>query len=309
MHQPQRTLKQATSCIGIGLHSGRKVEITLKPASANRGIVFRRMDCGGMEIPAKAEYLSHINHATCLARDGVRIETVEHLLAAFHALGVDNVTVELNGPEVPIMDGSAAPFIYLIHEAGVRKLSAARPTIKLTRPVSVAEGGRFVAAYPCDALRLSYTINFDHPLLRHQEYSVEIDEASFVENVAPARTFGFLKDVELMRQSGLALGGSLENAIVLGETGVLNNPLRFADEFVRHKVLDLLGDLVLLGRPLLAHVVAMRAGHELHTKLVEAVLDSPESWELVTDHDQEREEVVAAVAADVPEPALARSSR
>ena len=303
--QKQSTLREETSCVGIGLHSGRKVRLSLKPAAAHRGVVFRRVDQGGVEIPATAAYLSHINHATCLAKDGVRIETIEHLLAAFRALGVDNVLVELDGPEVPIMDGSAAPFIYLIHEAGLRKLSSARKFLKLRRPVSVADRGRFVAAYPCDSLRLSYTINFDHPLLKHQEYSTDIDETSFLEEIAPARTFGFLKDVELMRQSGLALGGSLDNAIVLGETGVLNNPLRFADEFVRHKVLDLLGDLVLLGHPLLAHVVALRAGHELHTRLVEAILEEVEAWELV----EEPERTPAVLASEMGEPALARGSR
>ncbi len=301
--QKQRTLKEEASCVGIGLHSGRRVNLALKPAGADTGIVFRRVDLGGIEIPASARFLSHINHATCLAKDGVRIETIEHLLASLRALGVDNVVVELDGPEVPIMDGSASPFIYLIHEAGIRTLPTSRSYIRLSRPISVADGGRFVAAYPCDQMRLSYTINFDHPLLKHQEYSIEVDEDSFVEEIAPARTFGFLRDVELMRQAGLALGGSLDNAIVLGETGVLNNPLRFPDEFVRHKILDLLGDLVLLGRPLLAHVVAVRAGHALHTELVKAVLSSSEVWESVVDP------VGATIPAEVAAPALARSSR
>lgn len=300
--QKQSTLREEARCVGIGLHSGRKVVIALKPAPADTGVVFRRMDAGGLEIPAAAEYLSHINHATCLARDGVRIETVEHVLAAFNALGVDNVVVELDGAEVPIMDGSSSPFIYLIHEAGIRKLGAPRRYIKLNRPVSVAEGGRFVAAYPSDSLRLSYTINFDHPLLRHQECSIDVNETSFAEDIAPARTFGFMKDVELMRQSGLALGGSLDNAVVLGETGVLNNPLRFPDECVRHKILDLLGDLVLLGKPLLAHVVALRAGHALHTRLVEAVLADESAWELSVAPDRGQE------AATVAAPELAQSS-
>ena len=314
--QKQTTLKEITSCVGIGLHSGRRVELTLTPAPADSGIVFRRLDVPDMpdmpdvmdvmdvmDIPATVEHLSHINHATCLARGNVRIETVEHLLAAFCALGVDNVIVELDGAEVPIMDGSAAPFIYLIHEAGIRKLTTPRSVIKLRSPISVTDGARSVAAYPSDGLKLSYTINFAHPLLRHQEYSTEIDETSFVEEIAPARTFGFLKDVELMRQSGLALGGSLDNAVVLGETGVLNNPLRYPDEFVRHKVLDLLGDLVLLGKPLQAHVVAMRAGHELHTRLVKAILDTPDNWELVT------EPAKPPIAPEVAQPLLARTSR
>jgi UDP-3-O-[3-hydroxymyristoyl] N-acetylglucosamine deacetylase len=298
MHK-QTTLKEEARCVGIGLHSGRKVQLSLKPAPANRGIVFRRIDAGGFEIPATAEHLSHINHATCLARDGVRIETIEHLLAALRALSVDNVIVEVDGPEIPIMDGSSAPFIYLIHEAGIKSLAPFRSYLRLRRPVSVDDGTRFAAAYPCDHLRLSYTINFDHPLLKHQECSVEIDETSFSEEIAPARTFGFLKEVEVMRQAGLALGGSLDNAIVLGETGVLNNPLRFTDEFVRHKILDLLGDLVLLGKPLLAHVVAVRGGHALHTRLVKAILDSSETFE----------SVVEAEPAEVAAPSLVRSAR
>lgn len=278
----QRTLKRETSCVGIGLHSGRRVHLTLKPAPANSGIVFRRLDRDAVEIPATVEHLACINHATCLARGETRIETVEHLLAALTALGVDNVVVELDAAEVPIMDGSAAPFIYLIHEAGIRQLAAPRQFIRLTRPLSVAQDGRQVAAYPSDSLRVSYTINFNHPLLRHQEHSLEVHESSFMEEIAPARTFGFQKDVEILRQNGLALGGSLDNAIVLSETGVLNNPLRFTDEFVRHKILDILGDLSLLGHPLLAHIVAVRAGHGIHTQLAKEILTSPNHWELVT---------------------------
>ena len=300
----QQTLKQETHCVGIGLHSGAKVSLSLKPAPTDSGIVFRRMDRDGFSIPARAEFLSHINHATCLKRDDISIETVEHLLAAFNALGVDNVIVEIDAAEVPIMDGSAAPFIYLIHEAGLKQQGALRSYIRLHEPVSVSEKGRQVTAYPSDVLRLSYGIDFDHPLIREQEYSIEISEASFSEDVAPARTFGFLKDVELMRQRGLALGGSLDNAIVLGETGVLNNPLRFANEFVRHKVLDLLGDLVLLGTSLKAHVVAKRAGHELHTRLVQQILRQPESWTVETERVEAK-----AQASSVSAPALARSSR
>ncbi len=279
--ESQKTLKRKMSCVGIGLHSGRKVKLTLKPAPADSGIVFRRTDQKGIEIPATADHLSCINHATCLARGETRIETVEHLLAALTTLGVDNVIVELDAAEVPIMDGSAAPFIYLIHEAGIKTLASRRSYIRITRPLSVVSDGRQVAAYPSDTLRISYTINFNHPMLRHQERSLEIHETNFVEEVAPARTFGFQKDVELLRQNGLGLGGSLDNALVLSETGVLNNHLRFSDEFVRHKILDVLGDLSLLNRPLLAHVVAFRAGHQLHTDLVQEILTSPDHWELV----------------------------
>jgi len=296
----QRTLKRESGCVGIGLHSGRKVRLTLKPAPADTGIVFRRVDRSHWEIPATSEHIARLNHATCLSREGVRIETVEHLLAALATLGVDNAIVELDAPEVPIMDGSAAPFIYLIHEAGIRHLARQRSYLKLTRPVAVESDGSRVAAYPSDSLRVSYTINFDHPLLRHQQRSLEIDETSFVEEIAPARTFGFLKDVEQLRQAGLALGGSLDNAVVLGEAGVLNNPLRFPDEFVRHKILDILGDLSLLGRPLLAHIVAVRAGHNLHTQLVRQILASPECWEHVS-YPEPAERVASAVpSAETP---------
>jgi UDP-3-O-[3-hydroxymyristoyl] N-acetylglucosamine deacetylase len=294
----QTTLKEDISCVGIGLHSGRKVKMTLKPAAADSGIVFRRVDRDGLEIPARAENLSCINYATCLAHRGVRVETVEHLLAALSALSVDNVVVELDAAEVPIMDGSAAPFIYLIHEAGIRRLGREKMVIKITRPITVArtQGGadkQQVSVYPADSLKVSYTISFDHPLLRHQQRTVEINESAFSDEVAPARTFGFLKEVEQLRQSGLALGGSLDNAVVVGETGVLNNPLRFPDEFVRHKILDVVGDLALLGRPLLGHVVAVRAGHQLHTELVRRILHSPESWELVN----QGEPLAASLAA------------
>lgn len=300
----QSTLKKTSSCVGVGLHSGKEVTLSLKPSSANTGIVFQRVDADNLQIPATVEYLSHINHATCLARNGVQIGTVEHLLAALRALEIDNVIVELDGPEVPIMDGSSAPFIYLIHEAGIRLLSSPQQIIKITQPITVTEEGRSITAYPSNGLRLSYTINFDHPLLRHQEYSVDIEETSFINEIAPGRTFGFLKDVEIMRQKGLAVGGSLDNAVVLGETGVLNNPLRFPDEFVRHKILDLLGDLVLLGKPLHAHVVATRAGHEIHTKLVQSILKSKNSWELVTDTT-----ATTTVASDFTQQALARTTR
>ena len=300
----QSTLKKTSSCVGVGLHSGKEVTLSLKPASANTGIIFQRVDADNLQIPATVEYLSHINHATCLARNGVQIGTVEHLLAALRALEIDNVIVELDGPEVPIMDGSSAPFIYLIHEAGIRLLSSPQQIIKITQPITVTEERRSITAYPSNGLRLSYTINFDHPLLRHQEYSVDIEETSFINEIAPGRTFGFLKDVEIMRQKGLAVGGSLDNAVVLGETGVLNNPLRFPDEFVRHKILDLLGDLVLLGKPLHAHVVATRAGHEIHTKLVQSILKSKNSWELVTDTTG-----TTTVASDFTQQALARTTR
>jgi len=280
MH-PQRTLRRSISCAGIGLHSGHKVTLSLRPASANSGIRFRRSDLGGLEIPATVSHVGGINHATGLARDAVTVDTVEHLLAAFVSLGVDNAIVELSSPEVPIMDGSAAPFVYLIQEAGIKQLSAARRYLKVLRPISISRGDKRIALYPSDHFKVTYSIAFDHPLLRHQSRTIRVTEESFVEEIAPARTFGFLEEVEMMRQQGLALGGSLENAVVIGDTGVLNNALRFEDEFVRHKILDVIGDMALVGRPIIGHLIAHRGGHALHTAFAGRVLEETDAWTLV----------------------------
>ncbi len=277
----QRTLRRQISCVGIGLHSGNKVNLTLKPAAADSGIRFRRTDVGGHEVPATIQHLAGIQLATGLARNEVSVETVEHLMAALVSMGVDNVLVELNSPEVPIMDGSAAPFIYLIQEAGVKRLQTARKFLKIVRPIAISRGDKRIALYPSDHFKVTYSISYDHPLLRHQSRTLRITEHSFIEEIAPARTFTFLKDVEMMRQNGLALGGSLENAIVLGETGILNNALRFEDEFVRHKILDAVGDLALVGYPVVGHLVAHRAGHALHTEFATKVLESENAWRFV----------------------------
>jgi UDP-3-O-[3-hydroxymyristoyl] N-acetylglucosamine deacetylase len=275
----QRTLRRQISCAGIGLHSGNKVTLTLRPAPADTGIRFFRTDVG-VEIPATVQHVSSLQYATVLGRKGATVETVEHLLAALVASGIDNVVVELDQNEVPIMDGSAAPFLYLVQEAGVKRLSSTRRHLKILRPVQITDGDKRIAVYPSDHFKVSYTISFDHPLLRHQSRTERITEQSFAESIAAARTFGFLKEVEWMRQNGLALGGSLENAIVIGDAGVLN-PLRFEDEFVRHKILDAIGDLALLGYPLIGHVVAHRAGHALHTALVTELLEQRDAWMLV----------------------------
>jgi UDP-3-O-[3-hydroxymyristoyl] N-acetylglucosamine deacetylase len=277
----QRTLRRQISCVGIGLHSGNKVNLTLKPAPANFGIRFRRTDLGDYEVPATVHNLAGIQLATGLARNQVSVETVEHLLAALVSVGIDNVAIELNSPEVPIMDGSAAPFIYLIHEAGVKRLPMPRKYLKIIRPIAISRGDKRIALYPSDHFKVTYSISYDHPLLRHQSRTLRVTEDSFVEELAPARTFTFLKDVEMLRQNGLALGGSLDNAIVLGETGVLNNALRFEDEFVRHKILDAVGDLALVGYPVVGHLVAHRAGHALHTEFAAKILEETHAWRLV----------------------------
>jgi UDP-3-O-[3-hydroxymyristoyl] N-acetylglucosamine deacetylase len=287
-------------CAGIGLHSGQKVTLSLKPAPADYGIRFQRADLGGIEIPAHVSHLGGRQQLqTGLVSNNASVETVEHLLAALRSLGIDNVCVELNHAEVPIMDGSSAPWVYLIQDAGVKELSVPRRIIEVLRQIQVQQGDKRIALYPADRFKVSYTISFDHPMLRHQQRTLEFSEQMFVDEIAPARTFGFLKEVEMLRQRGLALGGSLENAIVIGETGVLN-PLRFDDEFVRHKILDALGDLALVGHPVQGHLVVHRGGHALHTALAAEVLRQRDAWQFVED---------GAPAVTVPAAVPARATR
>ncbi|MFN7917275.1 MAG: UDP-3-O-acyl-N-acetylglucosamine deacetylase [Vicinamibacterales bacterium] len=295
----QRTLRRAISCVGIGLHSGNKVQLSLKPAPADYGIRFRRSDLGDNEVRASVQHLRGINLATALSCNQVSVETVEHLLAALVSMSIDNVLIELNSPEVPIMDGSSAPFIYLIQEAGVKTLGASRQYLKITQPISLSKGDKRIALYPSEHFKVTYSISYDHPLLRHQARTITITEDSFIEDIAPARTFTFLKDVEMLRQNGLALGGSLDNAIVLGETGVLNNALRFDDEFVRHKILDAVGDLALVGYPVIGHLVAHRAGHGLHTEFAGKILEATDCWTLVGSRTADVASAPAGVAAAV----------
>ena len=295
----RRTLKRAVGCTGIGLHSGRPVRLLLRPADAGQGIRFRRTDVG-VDIPATLQHLSAQDHATALGRDGVLVNTVEHLLSALLALGVDDAVVEVDGPEVPILDGSAAPFVILIHEAGLKPVAVSREYIKVLKTVEVVRGAKWVRLSPSDHFEITYAIGFDHPLLRHQAVSLRVTPETYAEQIAPARTFGFLREVETLRRSGLALGGSLENAVVIGETGVLNNKLRFEDEFVRHKVLDAVGDLALLGRPLLGHFHASRAGHTLHAAAAQKLMETPGAWALVA---QPRLPSLDLPAAPLPGPA------
>jgi len=276
----RRTLRTAVGCTGIGLHSGKPVRLELCPAPAGSGVRFRRTDRSA-EIEATVGELHRLDHATTLGREGTSIETVEHLLSALYALGVDDAIVEIDGPEIPALDGSAAPFVILVHEAGTRPQKQAREFLKILRPVEVVRGAKWARLSPSDHFRVSYTIGFDHPLLRHQHASFRISPETFAEEIAPARTFGFLREVETLRRAGLALGGSLENAIVIGESGVLNNKLRFENEFVRHKILDAIGDLALLGHPIVGHLEANRAGHALHAALVQKLLETADAWALV----------------------------
>ena len=295
----QHTVRRSVSCTGIGLHSGRKVTLSLQPATADSGIRFRRADLDGVEIPATVDNVDRLHYSTGLSRNAETVRTVEHLLSALVGLGVDNVVVELNQPEVPIMDGSAASFVYLLHEAGLRRLTAPRRYLKVFRPVSLSRGDKRIALYPSDHFKVTYSISFDHPLLRHMSRTLTVTATSFVDEIAPARTFGFLKEVEMLRRKGLALGGSLDNAVVLGDTGVLNHRLRFEDEFVRHKILDAIGDLALVGHPVIGHLVAHRGGHELHTAFAEKILEEADAWRIVESPGLEPAPA-AAIAAKAP---------
>jgi UDP-3-O-[3-hydroxymyristoyl] N-acetylglucosamine deacetylase len=276
----RHTLRQEVGCTGIGLHTGRAVHLRLLPAGPGSGVLFRRTDVNA-EIPAALANLAHLDHATTLKGQGASISTVEHLLAALAGLGIDDVLVEVDGPEVPILDGSAAPFVILLHEAGMRPLALPRLYLKVLDTIEVVRGDKLVRLVPADDFSVDYTIGFDHPLLRHQRTHRRIDRSTFEEEIAPARTFGFLREVELLRRHGLALGGSLDNAVVMGESGILNPGLRFPDEFVRHKVLDAIGDLALLGHPVVARLEAVKAGHAMHAALAQALQARPDAWTLV----------------------------
>lgn len=285
MAQNQRTLAGAVEIEGVGLHSGKRIGLRILPAEADSGIVFVRIDAGRTEIRASHRFLGASNYSTSLCRGPVVVATVEHLLSALHGLSIDNARIELNGPEVPILDGSARPFVDRIREAGVRTLPKARRFLTLTRPVRVHAGEREILAIPDNALHATYAIDFPHPVIGYQTVAAEITEEAYVETIAPARTFCLLRDVEAMRRSGLALGGSLDNALVVGDDGVLNGSLRFPDEFARHKVLDLVGDLALLEAPLRAHVIAFKGGHKLHAALVAQIMSSRSAWALGTSDD------------------------
>lgn len=278
----QRTLASDICCTGTGLHSGKEVSLTLRPAGVDTGIVFSRKDVTDpVDISVGMRAISAATFATSLENRGVSVCTVEHLLAAISGLGIDNLVVEVDAPEVPIMDGSAAPFVNLIRDAGIVEQSQARKYVVIRETIRVAEGERWVEIQPSNKLKISYTVDFDHPMISRQFYEVSFPGKTFPENISPARTFGFLSDVAALRARGYALGGSLENAVVMDDFGVLNEEgLRFPDEFVRHKILDLIGDLSLLGYPLIGHVIAYKSGHALNHKLLRELLSREKCWEM-----------------------------
>lgn len=270
----QKTLKNRIECSGVGLHSGRSVRLALLPAPPDTGIVFHRTDLGGAVLPASVSEVKRVDFATTLGEGQLKISTVEHLLGALYGMGVDNAVIELDATEVPIMDGSAASFVYLIREAGIVQQGRTRRVLRIVRPLSVEEGGKWIKILPSQDLRVTYSVDYDHPLIRHQTLTVPINPATFEDQIAPARTFGFMREIEFLRVKGLTLGGSKDNAIVLDENKVLNDHLRFANEFVRHKILDVLGDLSLCGYPLRAHVMVHKGGHALHCQMAKLIRSS-----------------------------------
>ena len=294
----QRTLKSLTSASGVGLHTGRKVRITLRPAPIDTGVVFRRVDLASpVDIPARADSVGETRLSSCLVNGDAKVYTVEHLMSALAGLGVDNIYVDLDGPEVPIMDGSAGPFVLLLQQAGLEQQAAAKKFLKVKKPVEVRDGDKWARLEPYDGFKLSFSIDFRHPVIERSTQSVTLDfaETSYLKEIARARTFGFMQDLEDLRENSLALGGGLDNAVVLDEYRVLNSDgLRFADEFIRHKLLDANGDLYLLGKPLLAAFTAHKSGHALNNKLLRALL--ADAGALQTVSFERAEEAPAGVA-------------
>ena len=285
----EQTVRNAAACSGIGLHSGAPVSMRILPAASGTGIVFRRTDLDGFEIEAVSRNVARVSYATSLMKKGVLISTTEHVLSAFIGLGIDNAVVELDNLELPILDGSALPFVEMIRKVGIRKQRRARKYLKIRREVQMREGNKFIAVYPADSYSVSYAINFPHPLIGKETFQVELTNGSYLKHIAPARTFGSREDEQAMRNMGLIRGASRENCIVLTRDGIENGPLRFSDEFVRHKVLDLVGDLALLGKQVLGRVVADRAGHAMHTALVSRILRDKSLWDEVTVPPAERD--------------------
>ncbi len=301
----QRTLKSIVQATGVGLHGGRKVTLVLRPAAPDTGIVFHRVDLDPpLAMPADPYAVCDTRMCSGLEKEGHKVGTVEHLMSALAGLGIDNLHVEVDAPEIPILDGSSGPFVFLLQSAGIEEQPAAKKFLRVTRPVEYREGDKWVRLEPYDGFRLTFSIVFDHPAIDATSTSVTIDfaEHSYIRDVARARTFGFMQDVEMMRAHGLALGGSLDNAIVMDEYRVLNaDGLRYDDEFVKHKVLDAIGDLYLCGHPLLAAYSAHKAGHALNNQILRVLLEDASAWEIVTFDDKapsavEHQFAVAALA-------------
>jgi UDP-3-O-[3-hydroxymyristoyl] N-acetylglucosamine deacetylase len=279
----QATLRHSVTVRGIGLHTGTQAELTMRPAPPNTGYVFRRADLNGFELAASPHHVTHVSYATTLMRKGVMVATVEHALSALYGCEIDNAILEVNGFEVPIVDGSSAPFVALLESAGRVESDVPRQTLRVLRPVEVTEGARRISIVPADGFFIESVIDFPHPLIGRQTFCSEVTPQSYRREIAPARTFGFLHEAEALRKSGLVRGASLDNAIVLDADRMLNSePLRFPDEFARHKVLDIIGDLALLGVAIQGKIHAERSGHGLHSALVGKLLRETDAWEIVS---------------------------
>ncbi len=302
----QRTLKNTIRATGVGLHSGDKVYLTLHPAEPNTGISFRRVDLEEpVTIEARPENVGETMLSTTLVKDGVKIATVEHLLSAMAGLGVDNAIVDVSAAEVPIMDGSAGPFVFLLQSAGLAEQNVPKQYIRIKKPIRVEEGDKWAAFVPFDGFKVTFTIDFEHPAFSDHLKTAEMDFSSttFVKEVSRARTFGFMKDIEFLRENNLALGGSLENAIVVDDDRVLNEDgLRYADEFVKHKILDAIGDLYLLGHSLIGEFKGFKSGHALNNKLLLTLLNDKDAWEKVTFENEEDAPISFMRSAQTPIP-------
>lgn len=284
MDYKQRTLMNEVGCTGIGLHTGEKVKINLKPAPANSGIKFVRTDLKGHpEVEVRFDNVFDTTLATTIGTNGCKVSTIEHLMAAFFGLGIDNAVVELDGPEVPIMDGSAAPFVFLIKSGDILEQKSPKQFIVIKKPFKVDDGNRSVCIYPSKKLKITYMIDFQHPLLRNQEYELTFSGRDFVREISTARTFGFMKDVETLKKNGLARGGSLDNAVVIDDFRIINEDgLRFDDEFVRHKILDFIGDISIVGSPIIGHFVVKKSGHFLNQQMLRKLMESKKHWKVMT---------------------------
>lgn len=304
----QQTLANSVSCTGVGLHSGQPATLTLRPAPPDTGIVFvNRNGQGGASLAASVEHLVATELCTAISGNGVQVKTIEHILAALAGLNVDNAYVEVDADEAPVMDGSSAPFVRMIRSAGIIPQNLSQSFLKLTRPLEVVDGSKRIRIEPSATPRITYSIQYDHPLIQTQAYSYEYSTGAFESEIAEARTFGFLQEVEALWARGLGRGGNLDNTVVLSKDGVLNESgLRFANEFVRHKVLDLIGDFSLLGLPFIGHLIADRSGHALHTRLVKQILDNPDCWVLLNaDHSASQSHPLPLVSAPRPLVAVA----
>lgn len=280
----QQTIRKPATCSGVGIHTGCQVSATLMPAPQDTGIVFIRRDVSGSpRIPVSIKNARPALLSTTVGVDGVQVQTIEHLLAAAAGLGIDNLFVEVDAPELPALDGSAKPFVSLMLEAGIVPQEKRQTYLKIVRPIEVIDGDKSIAVRPASASSVTYTIDYAHPLIGRQVYAYDCSGDAFVGNIAPARTFGFLHEVEALWEAGLGLGGSLQNTLILSEEGLLNEDgLRFVDEFVRHKILDLIGDMMLLGLPVIGEIEAVRSGHALHARLVSRILECRDNWILVS---------------------------